>query len=100
MRKIEKPFNVSFYNYEKEVLGNIELPSKVYIHDVTLRDGEQQAGIVFKKEEKVEIAQALMEAGVDRIEAGMPSVYEKDFEAVKEIAKIKQALRYMLLLGV
>ena len=89
MQKIEKSFNVSFYNYEKEVLGNIELPSKVYIHDVTLRDGEQQAGIVFKKEEKVEIAQALMEAGVDRIEAGMPSVYEKDFEAVKEIAKIK-----------
>lgn len=89
MQKEEKPFNVSFYNYEKEVLGNIQLPKKVFIHDVTLRDGEQQAGIVFKKEEKIEIAQALMEAGVDRIEAGMPSVYEKDMEAVKEIAKMK-----------
>jgi len=85
----KKLFNVSFYNYEKEVLGNVTVPNKVYIHDVTLRDGEQQAGIVFKKEEKLEIAKVLMEAGVDRIEAGMPTVYEKDFEAVKEIASLK-----------
>jgi len=34
----KKLFNVSFYNYEKEVLGNVTVPNKVYIHDVTLRE--------------------------------------------------------------
>ena len=61
---------------------------KVTFHDVTLRDGEQQAGIVFRREEKVRIARALDEAGVDRIEAGLPSVSRDDAAAVKEIASL------------
>ena len=43
------------------------------MHDVTLRDGEQQAGVVFTKDDKLRIAEALAEAGVHRIEAGLPS---------------------------
>jgi isopropylmalate/homocitrate/citramalate synthase len=58
----------------------------VAVHDVTLRDGEQQAGVVFTADEKVRIAEALAEAGVDRIEAGLPAVSPSDFEAVKRIA--------------
>lgn len=80
---------VSFYNTDPEVLGKLSLPKKVEIHDVTLRDGEQQPRITFRKSEKVKIAQALMEAGVDRVEAGMPSVSPEDAEAVKEIAHLR-----------
>ena len=54
---------------------------------VTLRDGEQQAGVVFTADEKLRIAEALAEAGVHRIEAGLPAVSPADEEAVRLIVK-------------
>ncbi len=81
-------YYVSFYNFEDEVRRGLGFPKKVEIHDVTLRDGEQQAGVVFSKGEKVRIAMALSEAGVNRIEAGLPSVAKDDAEAIKEIAHL------------
>lgn len=77
---------VSHYNYSKEARRGLKLPKKVRVHDITLRDGEQQAGIVIRKEQKIQVARALNEAGVDRIEAGMPAVSKEDAEAVKAIA--------------
>ena len=76
---------VSPYNFADEVRSGFELPEKVEIHDATLRDGEQTPGVVFRKEDKVRIAQMLDEVGVERIEAGMPAVSEEDFAAIKEI---------------
>ena len=76
---------VSPYNFADEVRCGFELPEKVEIHDATLRDGEQTPGVVFRKEDKVRIAQMLDEVGVERIEAGMPAVSEEDFAAIKEI---------------
>lgn len=78
---------VSHYNYAKTVLQALRLPQRVGVHDITLRDGEQQANIVFRKDEKVRIARMLDEVGVSRIEAGLPAVSDEDFMAVKEIAK-------------
>ena len=78
---------VSPWNYLEAVTKNFNPPKKVKIHDVTLRDGEQQAGIVFTKDDKIRIAEALAEAGVHRIEAGMPAVSPEDEAAVKEIIK-------------
>ncbi len=86
---------VSPYNYVEEARRGFSPPERVVIHDTTLRDGEQQAGIVFRREDKLRIAMALDEAGVDRIEAGMPAVSREDFEAVKEIAR--QGLRAMVM---
>ncbi|MEM1622775.1 MAG: homoaconitate hydratase [Sulfolobales archaeon] len=86
---------VSPLNFDDEVRKKLELPERVVIHDTTLRDGEQQAGVVFRRDEKVRIAIALDEAGVDRIEAGMPSVSRDDFDAVKEIAKLGLKARVM-----
>jgi isopropylmalate/homocitrate/citramalate synthase len=60
-------------------------PRPFVVHDVTLRDGEQMAGVIFSAEEKVEIAAALDGAGVDRIEAGMVAVSEEDREAIRAI---------------
>ncbi|RPI34345.1 MAG: pyruvate carboxyltransferase [Chloroflexota bacterium] len=75
------------WNYAPEVTKNIHMPPKVRIHDITLRDGEQQAGVVFTKDDKIRIAEKLAEAGVHRIEAGMPAVSPSDEAAVKEIVK-------------
>ena len=80
---------VSFYNYLSEVRESLKgLPKKIAIHDVTLRDGEQQPKVTFRKDEKIRIAQALDEAGVNRIEAGLPSVSPDDKEAIKEITHL------------
>jgi len=77
---------VSSWNYQPEVTEGSTFPERVAVHDVTLRDGEQQAGIEFTADEKVRIANALAEAGVDRIEAGLPAVSPSDAEAVRRIA--------------
>ncbi len=60
---------------------------KIKIHDVTLRDGEQQIGVGFQKEEKIVIAEKLAEAGIHRIEAGMPATSKDDAAAISEIVK-------------
>ncbi|MHB8566167.1 MAG: LeuA family protein [Nitrososphaerales archaeon] len=60
----------------------------IKFHDITLRDGEQQANIIFRGDEKIRIARKLDEAGIDRIEAGFPSVSRRDFEAIKEITTL------------
>lgn len=78
---------VSPWNYAPETTDGFSPPARVEVHDVTLRDGEQQAGIEFTADEKVEIAHALAEAGVDRIEAGLPAVSPADAEAVRRIAE-------------
>jgi isopropylmalate/homocitrate/citramalate synthase len=78
---------VSPWNFADEVRAGLHFPSKIKIHDITLRDGEQQAGIVFTKDDKIRIAEALAEAGVHRIEAGMPAVSPADADAIREIVK-------------
>ncbi|MGD0627608.1 MAG: pyruvate carboxyltransferase [Thermodesulfobacteriota bacterium] len=80
---------VSPWNYLEEVTKGFNPPKKVRIHDVTLRDGEQQAGIIFTKDDKIRIAEKLAEIGVHRIETGMPAVSPPDEAAIKEIVKRK-----------
>ena len=52
-----------------------------------MRDGEQQAGLAFDYDDKIRIAEGLAEAGVHRIEAGMPVVSRDDAKVVTELAK-------------
>lgn len=61
-------------------------PKQVRVADCTLRDGEQQAGVVFNRRDKVDIARALDRLGVYEIEAGSPMSCEEDRLAVEEIA--------------
>ena len=66
--------------------------SKILIFDTTLRDGEQVPGCKLNTEEKLEIALALEDAGVDILEAGFPISSPGDFESVRKIsAAIKNA---------
>jgi len=57
------------------------------IFDTTLRDGEQTPGVSLTPEEKLEIALALDELGVDVIEAGFPITSKGEAESVRMIAK-------------
>ncbi len=72
----------------EKIRGSLTLPERAYFFDTTLRDGEQTPGISFTKDEKISIAQALNELGVDVIEGGFPITSQGDFEACKEIAKL------------
>ncbi|MBZ5597914.1 MAG: homoaconitate hydratase [Acidobacteriia bacterium] len=59
----------------------------VRFYDTTLRDGEQTVGVVLSPHQKLEIAHALDELGVSRIEAGFPRVSPEDGEAIQLMQK-------------
>lgn len=63
-------------------------PRRIKIFDTTLRDGEQSPGCSMNLQEKLEMAQSLVELGVDIIEAGFPIASPGDFESVKAIAGV------------
>ncbi|MEM4198950.1 MAG: 2-isopropylmalate synthase [Nitrososphaerota archaeon] len=66
--------------------GVYALPSRVFFFDTTLRDGEQKPGVALRVEEKVMIAEALADLGVDVIEAGFAVVSKGEYESVKRIS--------------
>jgi 2-isopropylmalate synthase len=63
------------------------MEEKLYIFDTTLRDGEQVPGCQLNTVEKIEVAHALDELGVDIIEAGFPISSPGDFNSIVEISK-------------
>jgi isopropylmalate/homocitrate/citramalate synthase len=75
------------WNYHPEVTADFNLPENLQVHDVTLRDGEQQAGVELNTDDKVRLAEALSGAGIHRIEAGLPAVSPADEAAVRQIVK-------------
>ncbi|MGH8163991.1 MAG: 2-isopropylmalate synthase, partial [Rhodanobacteraceae bacterium] len=61
--------------------------NRIIIFDTTLRDGEQSPGFSMNLNEKIRMAEALAELGVDVMEAGFPIASPGDFESVKAIAE-------------
>ncbi|HEX7063086.1 MAG TPA: 2-isopropylmalate synthase [Woeseiaceae bacterium] len=62
------------------------MSDRIRIFDTTLRDGEQAPGCSMTLREKLKVARALAELGVDVIEAGFPAASPGDFEAVQAVA--------------
>jgi 2-isopropylmalate synthase len=60
---------------------------RVMIFDTTLRDGEQSPGCSMTQSEKLRVAKALAELGVDVIEAGFPAASQGDWDAVHAVAR-------------
>ena len=85
--KVPGKWSLSPHSFEPEVRKDWKIPKKVTIHDVTLRDGEQTPGVVFRKEEKLKIAHALEDMGIQRIEGGMVAVSDEDFDALATMAR-------------
>ncbi|HEM55130.1 MAG TPA: homoaconitate hydratase, partial [Thermodesulfobium narugense] len=70
------------FSSSEAILKNIK------IVDSTLRDGEQTAGVIFTKQDKVKIAKELNDLGIYQIEAGIPAMLGEEFEAISAIVKL------------
>ena len=63
-------------------------PNRIIIFDTTLRDGEQALPQSLSARQKLQIALALEQLGVDVIEPGFPVSSQGDFESVQGIARV------------
>jgi 2-isopropylmalate synthase len=79
-----------FPRVQAESMSTVESPHHVAFFDTTLRDGEQSPGCSMTTQEKLTMAHALEDLGVDIIEAGFAMASEGDFAA---ISTITQAIR-------
>lgn len=61
--------------------------NRVLFFDTTLRDGEQSPGVRLSLDEKLEIGRALVDLGVDILEAGFPISSPGDFESVNMLSR-------------
>lgn len=74
---------VSQYN---DLIEN-SISQDVLISDCTLREGEQQAGVVLSRKEKIRLAHVLDEIGIPQLEVGMPAVSVVEEGNIKAIVK-------------
>lgn len=93
MKKSYEPITDDWYvskiNFHEEILKSYNFSSNIIIADCTLRDGEQQPGIVFTKEDKVAIAKKLSRLGIQEIEVGMPSSSAEDAKSARDIVELR-----------
>jgi len=75
---------VTPYNFVDEVRDQFDLPERLHIHEITLREAEQAPGVVLKADEKIAIAQELEKLGVYSMEL-FPAVSEMDQEVVRTL---------------
>ena len=64
-------------------------PERLYLYDTTLRDGQQTQGVQFSTAEKVTIAKALDNLGIDYIEGGWPGANPTDSEFFEQRPQTK-----------
>jgi homocitrate synthase NifV len=65
-----------------------EVNKAIVIDDTTLRDGEQTAGVVFSREEKIAIARMLDAMGVQELECGIPAMGEEERASIRALVDL------------
>ena len=76
---------VSQHNFSKEIRSDMDLPKKVIVNDLTLREGRQIEGVVLSLDELIRIANQLEEIGVPMVQLSL--LGEGDYEFLKEFKK-------------
>jgi len=84
-KNLEQMLAISPYN--QLALSGVGPIKDVKIFDTTLRDGEQAPGIALSPEDKIRIALALNDLGVDVIEAGFAASGEIEKEIITDLVK-------------
>jgi homocitrate synthase NifV len=74
--------------FAEEVVMEKEKHGPIIIDDTTLRDGEQTAGVMFTRAEKISIARMLDAAGVQEIECGIPAMGKAEQSAVRSLVDL------------
>ncbi len=78
---------VSHYNHLKEVKTSLNLPQRIFIRDITLREGEQASFSGWSLEDKLEIARMLDEIGIDYIQVGYPGYSKSETEMARRVVR-------------
>ncbi len=84
----DRKWRVSPANFHPEVQARYQFPAKLEILDTTLRDGEQQPGLFISPEDRLRLVKQLDSIGIQRIEAGNPSISKQDADSVKAICEV------------
>jgi len=87
---LNEKFSTTPYNFDPEVRSQLDLPEKVYFHDVTLREAEQAPHVSLLPQEKIEIAKRLDKLGVHSIEIA-PFYSDWDKEAAIQLSKMRKS---------
>lgn len=64
---------------------------RLYLYDTTLRDGQQTHGVDFSAKDKIRIAKALDELGIDYVEGGWPGANPTDNDFFAAAPKLNTA---------
>lgn len=71
------------FNQVAELRGDYRLPAAVTIMDSTLREGEEVPGTVLTTEQKVRLAQRIVETGFEELEVGYAGVIDEHEQLVR-----------------
>lgn len=78
-------------DYKKGV--KVKMAQRVLLCDTTLRDGEQAPGVSFGWPEKEMIARALVDAGIDELEVGVPAMGGAEEKKISQLVALKLPVR-------